>query len=133
MYWIQEPMRRIKPHESSGICHEMFLVITPIFKSTQNLKTPPLCESITWLVLNAVCLKLTNQLRLVKIERELCLGMLMELVILSLFINMLSTHQADCFQVMEEKHHTISFMVVHSFMMQLLVLSGLRIKSLFVI
>ncbi len=54
----------------------------------------------------------------------------MKLVILFLLINMLSTRQADCFQVMEEKSHTISFMVVHSFMMRLLVLSGLRIKSL---
>ncbi len=32
---------------------------------------------------------------------------------------------------MEERHYTISLMVVHSFMMRLLVLSGLRIKSLF--
>ncbi len=54
----------------------------------------------------------------------------MKLEILSLLINTLSTHQADCSQVMEEKRHTISFMVVHSFMMRLLVLSGLKIKSL---
>ena len=54
----------------------------------------------------------------------------MKLAILFLLINMLSTHQAGCFLVMEDKHHIISFMVVHSFMMRLLVLSGLRIKSL---
>ncbi len=41
--------------------------------------------------------------------------MLMKLTILSLLINMLSTHQADCFQVMEERHHTINFIVVHFF------------------
>ncbi len=40
-----------------------------------------------------------------KIKRELCLGMLMKLVILFLLINMLSTHQAICFQIMGEKHH----------------------------
>ncbi len=56
--------------------------------------------------------------------------MSMKLAVLFLLIDMLSTHQAICFQVMEEKHLTLSFMVVHSFMMLLLVLSGLRIKSL---
>ncbi len=38
-------MQPIKAYESSGICHEMPPVITPIFKSTPNLKTPPLCQS----------------------------------------------------------------------------------------
>ena len=45
MYRIQELMRPIKAHESSGVCHEMPPVINPIFKSTPNLKTPPLCQS----------------------------------------------------------------------------------------
>ncbi len=45
MYRIQELRQPVKSHESSGICHEMPSVITPIFKSTQNLKTPPLCQS----------------------------------------------------------------------------------------
>ncbi len=45
MYQIQELMRPVKAHESSGVCHEMPPVITPIFKSTPNLKIPPLCQS----------------------------------------------------------------------------------------
>ncbi len=85
---------------------------------------------VNWLALNAMCPKLTDQWSLDKIEREHCLKMPMKVVILSLLINVLSAHQADCFQVMEERHHTTSFMVVHCFMMRLLVLSGLRIKSL---
>ncbi len=44
MYHIQEIMQPIKAHESSGVHHEMPPVITPIFKSTPNLKTPPLCQ-----------------------------------------------------------------------------------------
>ncbi len=76
-----------------------------------------------------MCLKLTNQWRLDKIKQELCLGMPMKLAILFLLINMLSTHQANCFWVMEERQHTISFMMVHCFMMQILVLFG-QIKSL---
>ncbi len=76
---------------------------------------------VNWRILNAVCQKFTNQWRLVKIEKELCLGMPMKLAILFLLINMLSTHQANCFQFMREKHLTINFMVVHSFMMRLLV------------
>ncbi len=31
----------------------------------------------------------------------------MKLEILSLLLNMLSTHQDDCFQVIDKKHHTI--------------------------
>ncbi len=61
MYQIQELICSIKAHESSGVCHEMPSVITPIFKSTPNLKTPHLCQSCQLTVLNAVCLKLTNQ------------------------------------------------------------------------
>ncbi len=45
MCQIQEVMQPIKAYESSGVCHEMPHVITPIFKSTANLKTPPLCQS----------------------------------------------------------------------------------------
>ncbi len=52
----------------------------------------------------------------------------MKLAILSLLTNVLSTHQANYYQVMEDKRHTINFMVAHCFMMQLLVLSGLRNK-----
>ncbi len=53
----------------------------------------------------------------------------MKLVILCLLINMLSTHQTDCFPVIAEKRHTINIMVAHCFMMLILVLSGLKIKS----
>ncbi len=85
---------------------------------------------VNWLVLNTKFLKSTNQWRLNKIEKELQLEMPTKMVILFLLIYMLSTLPANCFQVMEEKHLTISFMVVHCSMTRLQVLSGMRIKSL---
>ncbi len=45
MHCIQELMQSNEAHESSGICHEMPPIITHIFKSTPNLKTPHLCQS----------------------------------------------------------------------------------------
>ncbi len=45
MYHIQKLMQPIKAHESSGVCDEMPPVLTPIFKSTPNLKTSLLCQS----------------------------------------------------------------------------------------
>ncbi len=38
-------MQPIKAHESSGVCHEISHVITPVFKSTPNINTPTLCQS----------------------------------------------------------------------------------------
>ncbi len=60
MYRIQELMHPIKAHESSGVCHEMPPVITPIFKSTPNLKTPPLCQSCQ-LARSKCCVPTVNQ------------------------------------------------------------------------
>ncbi len=84
---------------------------------------------VNWCALNVKCLKSTTQPKLDKIKREFCLKKPMKLVNLSLPISMLSTHQTDCFQVMAEKHHAINSLVVHCFMMQLLILYGMRIKS----
>ncbi len=45
MYHIQELMKSIEVHESSGICDEMPPIITPIFKSTTNLNKHSLRQS----------------------------------------------------------------------------------------
>ncbi len=96
-------------------------VINTIFKSATNLKIPPLCQSCQ--------LVRSNQPRLDKIERGLCVKMPMKLVILCLLINVMSKHQANCFQVMAAQRHTINSMVWHFFMTLLQELFELKIKS----
>ncbi len=123
-------MQPINGHELYGVCHEMTYAITPIFKSTPNLKAPPLCQSCQyWLALNAVHLKSINQPRLHSNNRVLCLKMPLKRMILSLLTNMLSTHQADCYWVTRKNSLRINSMVAHCFMMLLLVLFGPKIKS----
>ncbi len=62
MYFIQELkfLQPIEAHESSGICCEMPLVITPDLKSTTNPKTTPFCLSWQLACTKSVCLKSTN-------------------------------------------------------------------------
>ncbi len=105
-------------------------VINPIFKSTPNLKTPPLCQSC-----QLACFKrhVPKVKQPTKAHQDQEGALSRDAYEASDFVSadqMLSTRQAVCFQVMEEKRHTLRFMVVHYVMMQLLVLSGLRIKSL---
>ncbi len=56
MYCTQELMQPVKAQESSCKCHEM----PPLFKSTPNLKTPPLFQSCQ-LVCSKCCVPKVNQ------------------------------------------------------------------------
>ncbi len=94
IYCIQELIQPIEAHESSGVCHEMPLVISPILKSTPNLKTVPLYQSCQWVCSN--CHKPTdNQPTQAQQEQTGVLSSLMKLEILCLQTNMSSVLQAD--------------------------------------
>ncbi len=57
MHCIQELMQHYEAYESSGVFHKIPPFITPIIKSTPNLKAPPFVKLFNWLALNALCLK----------------------------------------------------------------------------
>ncbi len=81
MYCIQELMKPTKAHESSGICHDKPADITPIFKSTPNLKIYPLCQSCQ-LACSKHCVPKVKQLTKAQQEQEgACFGMPMKLAI----------------------------------------------------
>ncbi len=102
-----------------------------LFSSQLQISTHLLfVRTVNLHILNAMCLKSSNQPRLSKIKWVFFASDMYEAGDLALLINMLSTNQADCFQVMAKKCHTINSMVAHCFMMLLLILFGLRIKSL---
>ncbi len=84
---------------------------------------------VSLVILSPMCLKSINQPRLNKVKKELCLKTLMKMVILSLQTILLSTLHANCYQVMTQRRHIFNFMVAHSFMMLLLVVSGMKNKS----
>ncbi len=120
----------IEEHESSGVCHEMPPDITPIFKYIPNLKTPALCQSCQLACSKHLVPQVKQLTKAEQIKQQLCLEVPIELAVLSLLTNMLSALQADCYQVMAESSLIVSFMVAQFFLMLLMVLSGLKIKSL---
>ncbi len=69
MYCIQELMLPIKAYESSGVCHEIPHVIFPIFKSTPNPKTPPLCQPWQF-AFSKQCMHQVNQIAKVKLDQR---------------------------------------------------------------
>ncbi len=69
MYCIKELMWPIEVLESSGVWHQMPPVINPIFKSTPNLETPPLCQ-ICQLACSMHCMPKVNQLTVAKLDQQ---------------------------------------------------------------
>ncbi len=123
MYHIKELMQPIDTHESSGICHEMSPLITPIFKSTLNFKTPPLCHSCQFTLPKCLISKF-DQPTNAKLDQQ---GALSE-----------DSYEAGNFISADQcvidtpgrLLTLISLMVTHCFMILLLVSSWLSIKSL---
>ncbi len=68
-----ELMWPINALDSYGVYYELLNIITPISKSTQNLKYHYFVSDVNYLVLNGMCLKSINQLRFVTVKRDYCL------------------------------------------------------------
>ncbi len=111
MYQIQELMQPIKAHESSFVCHDMSCLITSIFKSTSNLKSPPICQSCQLACSKHKVPKVNQPTKAKQDQDEASFQDAYEVGNLPLLIKMLSTHQANCFWVTTEKSHTINFMM----------------------
>ncbi len=80
----------VQPITANGhddVCHKIALVITPIFKSTPNLKTRPLCQSCQ---LASCYIPKNDQSRINKFKRELFFKTSMNLAILPLLTIVLS-------------------------------------------
>ncbi len=129
MYCIQELMQPIEAHESSSIITK-WLLSTLLFSSLLQITRHLLfANPFNWDTLMVMCQKSCNQPRLNKTKWKLCWRCLQSLI-LSLLTTMLSTPQADYYWDTTKNCPTINLMVVHCFIMLLLVLSGLKIKSL---
>ncbi len=111
MHCIQELMQHYEAYESSGVFHKIPPFITPIIKSTPNLKAPPFCQTFQLACSKCFVPKVNHLTKSNLINRVLWLEVPPKLTILSLLTNILSTYQADCYQVMAEKFPIISFMV----------------------
>ncbi len=128
MYCFQELMKSIEAHESSGICHKMPPIITHIFKSTLNLKSPPLCPSC-----QLACLKhhSTNQPTKAQLDWDGAFSQVTyedgDFVCADQYIG--NTHGRLLFSYGREALYN-NFIMAHCFMMLLLVLAGVMIKSL---
>ncbi len=129
MYHIQELLQPIGAHESYGMCHETPPVLSCIFKLLFS-RYLLLVNPVNLLALGTVSKKSNHQQRLHKNNQEFCLEIPMKLANVIILNNVLSMQQADYYWVMAKKSPTINFMVIQFFMMLLLVLFGLRIKSL---
>ncbi len=68
IYCIQELMQLIEAHESCCVCHWMPPIITPIFKSSPNLKPPP-CQSYQ-LAHSKCCVPKVSQVTSMKLDKK---------------------------------------------------------------
>ncbi len=88
MYQIQKLMKPIDVHESSDVCLKINPIITPIFRSTPNLKTSPLCQSC-WLACSKCHLPKAT------IVHQLLLFTIMTALILNIYVKASKSRHAN--------------------------------------